>query len=129
MRIKTIMVMAILVLLVGCSNNTSSIQDNLSELKSNSTANINGVKELIMAQCITCPACPECLECKETISSYDEDVSTLLDRIGYLERRIEYYQGMEDEDLLFNLTIRFERCNKTLHEVNNSLTSIREALE
>ena len=75
------------------------------------------------------PACPECLECKETISSYDEDVSTLLDRIGYLERRIEYYQGMEDEDLLFNLTIRFERCNKTLHEVNNSLTSIREALE
>ena len=54
MRIKTIMVMAILVLLVGCSNNTSSIQDNLSELKSNSTANINGVKELIMAQCITC---------------------------------------------------------------------------
>ena len=56
-------------------------------------------------------------------------VMVLQDRITLLKGRIDYYQGMEEEEVLYNLTRNFQRCNSSLHKVNASLEAIKQALD
>ena len=66
----------------------------------------NEIKTLIQAQ-QTPPACPQCVctPCTNDTAA----VMVLQDRITLLKGRIDYYQGMEEEEVLYNLTRNIQR--------------------
>ena len=120
---KLMIVALMLLLLISCSARTTNTNTTLQqEAHENLKAGQESIKELITEQ-KQCPSCV-CVPCKN--ETYDK--AELQEQIEYLKRRIDYYQGMEDEELLYNLTRQYEKCNETLHEVNESLQAIRDAI-